>query len=281
MARKRAHEHADERWLLTYADMITLLMALFMVMFSMAVVNKGKFDELAKSLQARASPARSTGGGTSILNVGTSNPTAQANSELSSPPHPIQAEQRPAASKDEPSSGSWRTAQAIVQAKGLEAAQARDLQQAKDAGRPKIRELGLDGQGRDGDQLEGPRDPPDHRQGAVRHRLVHDPARGAPAAELRRAGRERHRHEPDPRRGAHGRRAVPRTTRTATSGLSGDRAEAVLFFLAGPRFQRPSPPRHRIGGLRLARAAGARTIRRPATARATAASRSWCSASTT
>jgi len=33
MARKRAHEHADERWLLTYADMITLLMALFMVLF--------------------------------------------------------------------------------------------------------------------------------------------------------------------------------------------------------------------------------------------------------
>ena len=49
--RKRAHEHADERWLLTYADMITLLMALFMVLFSMAVVNKGKFEELAKSLQ--------------------------------------------------------------------------------------------------------------------------------------------------------------------------------------------------------------------------------------
>ena len=90
MARKRAHEHADERWLLTYADMITLLMALFMVMFSMAVVNKGKFDELAKSLrESFAGPLDR--GGTSILNVGTPNPTAQANSELSSPPNPIQA----------------------------------------------------------------------------------------------------------------------------------------------------------------------------------------------
>ena len=44
-------EHADERWLLTYADMITLLMALFIVMWSMSVVNQGKFDQLAVSLK--------------------------------------------------------------------------------------------------------------------------------------------------------------------------------------------------------------------------------------
>ncbi len=35
-------EHPVERWLLTYADMITLLMALFIVMFSISNVNKGK-----------------------------------------------------------------------------------------------------------------------------------------------------------------------------------------------------------------------------------------------
>jgi chemotaxis protein MotB len=46
-----AEEHADERWLLTYADMITLLMALFIVMWSVSVVNKGKFDELKVSLR--------------------------------------------------------------------------------------------------------------------------------------------------------------------------------------------------------------------------------------
>jgi chemotaxis protein MotB len=41
----------DERWLLTYADMITLLMALFIVMWSMSAVNTGKFNELKLSLK--------------------------------------------------------------------------------------------------------------------------------------------------------------------------------------------------------------------------------------
>jgi chemotaxis protein MotB len=51
--RRRAEhvtKHADERWLLTYSDMITLLMALFIVMFSMANVNTSKFKALKLSL---------------------------------------------------------------------------------------------------------------------------------------------------------------------------------------------------------------------------------------
>jgi chemotaxis protein MotB len=44
--------HADdERWLLTYADMITLLMALFMVMFSISSVNTSKFESLQRALE--------------------------------------------------------------------------------------------------------------------------------------------------------------------------------------------------------------------------------------
>jgi chemotaxis protein MotB len=53
--RRAAHaeeEHeSDERWLLTYADMITLLMALFMVLFSISSVNITKFKSLQHSLQ--------------------------------------------------------------------------------------------------------------------------------------------------------------------------------------------------------------------------------------
>jgi chemotaxis protein MotB len=53
---KRRHggaEHeSEERWLLTYADMITLLMALFMVLFSISSVNISKYETLQKSLKA-------------------------------------------------------------------------------------------------------------------------------------------------------------------------------------------------------------------------------------
>jgi len=46
------HEESGERWLLTYADMITLLMALFMVLFSISSVNISKYQTLQKSLKA-------------------------------------------------------------------------------------------------------------------------------------------------------------------------------------------------------------------------------------
>src|SRR5581483_7520251 len=45
-------EHPDERWLLTYSDMITLLMALFIVMWSISSVNISKFTELSQSLRS-------------------------------------------------------------------------------------------------------------------------------------------------------------------------------------------------------------------------------------
>jgi chemotaxis protein MotB len=47
-----AEEGSNERWLLTYADMITLLMALFMVLFSISSINISKYQTLQKSLKA-------------------------------------------------------------------------------------------------------------------------------------------------------------------------------------------------------------------------------------
>ena len=44
--------HADERWLITYADMITLLLAVFIVMYALSDTNLRKFNAFAQSLNA-------------------------------------------------------------------------------------------------------------------------------------------------------------------------------------------------------------------------------------
>lgn len=52
MARKQKHEEHEnhERWLVSYADFITLLFAFFVVMYSVSSVNEGKYRVLSDSL---------------------------------------------------------------------------------------------------------------------------------------------------------------------------------------------------------------------------------------
>lgn len=62
MARKRkAEEHENhERWLVSYADFITLLFAFFVVMYSISSVNEGKYRVLSSSMvSAFSQPAQS------------------------------------------------------------------------------------------------------------------------------------------------------------------------------------------------------------------------------
>jgi chemotaxis protein MotB len=46
----------SERWLLTYADMITLLLALFIVLFAVSTINTKKFEALALGFKQSFSP---------------------------------------------------------------------------------------------------------------------------------------------------------------------------------------------------------------------------------
>src|ERR1700712_3409604 len=81
------HENS-ERWLLTYADMITLLVAFFIMLYSMSVMNQAKFQQLAISVRSGfgASPINgvptifSRGGGLnatpSLINSSKSAPTS-------------------------------------------------------------------------------------------------------------------------------------------------------------------------------------------------------------
>ena len=78
-----AHEN-EERWLLTYADMITLLMALFMVLFSISSVNISKFKTLQESLRAAFSGSILPGGRSVIQSGSTSTRHSPATAEVPS-----------------------------------------------------------------------------------------------------------------------------------------------------------------------------------------------------
>ena len=75
MRRTKPPEHENhERWLITYADMITLLMVLFVVLFSIGQVDLAKFQalkhSLSNSLGGPAKPNPVVTGGAGVLTAG-------------------------------------------------------------------------------------------------------------------------------------------------------------------------------------------------------------------
>jgi chemotaxis protein MotB len=76
MARKKKHEeHVNaEAWAIPYGDLITLLLAFFVVMYSMSSVNEGKFRILSDSLVAAFRGAPST---VAPVNIGESKPVGK------------------------------------------------------------------------------------------------------------------------------------------------------------------------------------------------------------
>ena len=84
---KRGHaaEHEnEERWLLTYADMLTLMFALFMVLYSISSVNISKYQSLQESLKAAFSGSILSGG-KAIMQSGSQSTTAHAPAKAAVP----------------------------------------------------------------------------------------------------------------------------------------------------------------------------------------------------
>jgi len=72
MSRRKRHEQHEEhenheRWLVTYADMVTLLMVLFIVMFAMSQVDEKKFNALKDGLAAGFGQSTSIQDGSSSI----------------------------------------------------------------------------------------------------------------------------------------------------------------------------------------------------------------------
>ena len=61
MSKKHQEEEGkenSERWLLTYSDMITLLLALFIMMYTMSSVDAQKYNELSSQLNVQLNPSK-------------------------------------------------------------------------------------------------------------------------------------------------------------------------------------------------------------------------------
>ncbi|WP_144872697.1 flagellar motor protein MotB [Microbacterium sp. 1.5R] len=61
-----SHDEPDERWAVSYADMVTVLMCLFIVLFAMSNVDATKFEMLANSLATGFGQEESTEGAADI-----------------------------------------------------------------------------------------------------------------------------------------------------------------------------------------------------------------------
>jgi chemotaxis protein MotB len=75
MARKKKHkqhdEHIDESWLVPYADILTLLLALFIALFAMSSVDAQKFQQIARSFNSTFT------GGTGVLDYPSPTPDGE------------------------------------------------------------------------------------------------------------------------------------------------------------------------------------------------------------
>ncbi len=77
LKRKHKHEeHVDESWLIPYADVLTLLLALFIVLFAASEVNMEKFQEISESFNQELQ------GGTGVLSQQAPVETPQDTSKL-------------------------------------------------------------------------------------------------------------------------------------------------------------------------------------------------------
>ncbi|MCL6456452.1 MAG: flagellar motor protein MotB [Gorillibacterium sp.] len=86
-SKKKPAEHENhERWLITYSDLITLLLVFFIIMYSMSKVDMEKYNQLSQSLQFTFNKSNSMmpqgGGGNGV--IGDVNPETDKDESMNS-----------------------------------------------------------------------------------------------------------------------------------------------------------------------------------------------------
>lgn len=87
MAKEKVVKDNAERWLLTYADLMNLLLILFIILFAMSQVDSVKFQQLSQSLSATFGSGsdsflQGSGGGNSLVNFPATAPSPVIPSQL-------------------------------------------------------------------------------------------------------------------------------------------------------------------------------------------------------
>lgn len=77
MSKKRHEpheEHADETWLIPYSDLLTLLLALFIVLFASSQLDQKKFAQMAQSFEAAFASPFDSSRNNSLINIAPGSP---------------------------------------------------------------------------------------------------------------------------------------------------------------------------------------------------------------
>src|ERR1700743_1051113 len=89
MARRKRAQHAEnhERWLISYADFITLLFAFFVVMFASSQADKGKAKQVSNSVKEALENGGVSGAMAAVAKVlgGTVDDKGQGNAQMKGP----------------------------------------------------------------------------------------------------------------------------------------------------------------------------------------------------
>jgi chemotaxis protein MotB len=120
--RRRGGGHAEEhenseRWMVTYADMLTLLLVLFIVLYAISQVNTSKFSELKSSL---ASAFKN--GQPSVLSGGSGIVGGDSAAEQANPNLPVFSPTQPQGSKATPAQDRQAAQREVDEFKEIEAA---------------------------------------------------------------------------------------------------------------------------------------------------------------
>ncbi|OPH54658.1 flagellar motor protein MotB [Paenibacillus ferrarius] len=95
MSKKKKHEdheeHVDESWLIPYADLLTLLLALFIILFASSELDSKKYDSIMRSLNTAFTGGEAPFSMSNLIPIDDPANSAKTNNKDQSPPSKVES----------------------------------------------------------------------------------------------------------------------------------------------------------------------------------------------